>query len=382
MTYRVRYRDPSGASRSKSFVKKADAERYAATVEADKARGLYIDPSLGRMTLGEYADQWLMTQTFDESTREATALRIKLHINPVLGLHPLVSLRTSHIQSWLRGMSQTHAPRTVRVIFSNLSSILSAAVDDERISKNPCQAGSIRLPKLVDHKIIPWTVDEFERLREKLPERFRVAAVLAAGCGLRQGEVFGLAVEDVDFLRGVVHVRRQVRIVGNRQAFAPPKGGKLRDVPLPQSVAEVLAEHLRVFPAVSVTLPWRSSGGADTTARLILSTRERTALNRNYINSSVWKPALRAAGLSDGRENGMHALRHLYASVLLDGGTGLPALAEYLGHSDPGFTLRVYTHLMPAAEDRTKKAVDDMLGRVQTAVDRPSSVPDVSRTAL
>ncbi len=34
------------------------------------------------------------------------------------------------------------------------------------------------------------------------------------------------------------------------------------------------------------------------------------------------------------------------------------ALAEYLGHEDPGFTLRVYTHLMPESRDQARQAVD------------------------
>jgi integrase len=58
------------------------------------------------------------------------------------------------------------------------------------------------------------------------------------------------------------------------------------------------------------------------------------------------------------RATGMHALRHFYASALLDGGESIKALAEYLGHHDPGFTLRVYTHLMPASEERTRRAID------------------------
>ena len=43
----------------------------------------------------------------------------------------------------------------------------------------------------------------------------------------------------------------------------------------------------------------------------------------------------------------MRALRHFYASVLLDAGESIKALSVYLGHSDPGFTLRTYTHLLP-----------------------------------
>ncbi|MER5933204.1 hypothetical protein [Streptomyces sp. NPDC002054] len=56
------------------------------------------------------------------------------------------------------------------------------------------------------------------------------------------------------------------------------------------------------------------------------------------------------------REHGMHA--HFYTSVLLDASENVKALSTYLGHGDPGFTLRTYTHLMPSSEGRTRKAVD------------------------
>nr|WP_268871708.1 tyrosine-type recombinase/integrase [Actinoplanes utahensis] len=51
-------------------------------------------------------------------------------------------------------------------------------------------------------------------------------------------------------------------------------------------------------------------------------------------------------------------LRHTYASTLLADGVDIRTLAEYRGHSDPGFTLRTYTHLMPSAPDKTRRAVD------------------------
>ncbi|MFE0687095.1 tyrosine-type recombinase/integrase [Streptomyces xiamenensis] len=55
----------------------------------------------------------------------------------------------------------------------------------------------------------------------------------------------------------------------------------------------------------------------------------------------------------------MHALRNFYASVLLNAGESIRAVSQNLGHSDPGFTLRVYTHLMPSSEGGTLKAVDN-----------------------
>ncbi|MDQ4104027.1 MAG: tyrosine-type recombinase/integrase, partial [Actinomycetota bacterium] len=71
--------------------------------------------------------------------------------------------------------------------------------------------------------------------------------------------------------------------------------------------------------------------------------------------------------------DGFHALRHFYASTLLDAGESIVALAEYLGHADPGFTLRTYTHLMPSSQERTRRAVDGVFGK--------SSVSDGMETA-
>ncbi len=378
--WQVRYRDPSGVQRARQFARKFDADRFAATVEADKLRGAYLDPSAGKITLNEYAALWLASQTFDEATREAVEMRLRVHVLPHLGTTRLAALRPSQVQAWLRALQQHLAPRYVRVIFANLSAVLSAAVDDERMAKNPCRATSVRLPKVDPRKVEPWTAEEVLAVRDALPERFRLMVTLAAGCGLRQGEVFGLAVEDVDFLRGTVHVRRQVKLLGGGQIYALPKGRKVRDVPLPQSVALEIAAHLQQHPAVSVALPWESPEGEARPARLLLSTRDRTALHRNYVNSRLWKPALSSAGVEPTRENGMHAARHFYASTLLDAGESVRALAEYLGHSDPGFTLRVYTHLMPASEERTKRAVDCALGR--TAVDgSTASAPGVHQGA-
>ncbi|MDQ0713473.1 integrase [Streptomyces luteogriseus] len=76
----------------------------------------------------------------------------------------------------------------------------------------------------------------------------------------------------------------------------------------------------------------------------------------------------------------MHALRHFYASVLLDAGESIKALSLYLGHSDPGFTLRVYTHLMPSSETRTRKAISAMYRAAGQAHDGPET-PDGPETA-
>lgn len=91
---------------------------------------------------------------------------------------------------------------------------------------------------------------------------------------------------------------------------------------------------------------------------MVFTTRERGLIDRRYFNRHIWKPALEAVNIEPKREYGMHALRHYYASTLLEGGVSIRALADYLGHSDPGFTLRVYAHLMPESEERARTVVD------------------------
>ncbi|MEJ1197752.1 MULTISPECIES: tyrosine-type recombinase/integrase [unclassified Streptomyces] len=361
MRYRARYVGPDGTEKSKSFPdgQKRVAEKWLAHIEADMSRGQYIDPRAGRLTVRQHADRWLASLTQDPGTFVGTKQRIRLHVLPHLGSRSLDSLRPVHIREWLRKLQDGGvAPAYQRVIFANMNAMLGAAVDDRLIPENPCRSSSVKAPKPEPRRLIPWTRERVLAVRSALPERYRAMVDVAGGCGMRQGEVLGLAVEDVDFVEGVIHVVRQVKLINGRQVFALPKGGKSRTVPLPETVARALEAHTAQYPPVAVTLPWRSVDGPPTTASVFFRNAEGRAVIRTVFNTKAWQPALDAAGVPRGRENGMHALRHFYASVLLDAGESIKALSEYLGHHDPGFTLRTYTHLMPSSEKRTREAVN------------------------
>ncbi|UPK75578.1 site-specific integrase [Nocardioidaceae bacterium SCSIO 66511] len=360
VSYRVRWRDPDGRQRAKTFRLKRDAERHRDNVAADLVRGQYIDPDAGKVTFEKYAAGWLEAQTFDMTSRDIQGRALRRHVYPVLGGKQMRQIKPSTVQSWLRGLSISESYQ--HDVLGVVSAIFTAAVDDEVVRSNPCKAGSVRAPRRTSRKVVPWSVERVHAVRDALPERYRIVATLAAGLGLRQGEVFGLSVDDVDFLGGEVHVRRQVRQFSTGGlAFRLPKSKAERTVPLPSSVRDALAAHLAVLPAQRVVLPWGTPDGSPSGFDLIVTSKSGDALVRNEFNRRVWVPALKGAEARPSRENGMHALRHYYASALLDAGENIRALSEYLGHTDPGFTLRTYTHLMPSSGERARRAIDAAL---------------------
>ncbi|WP_405751487.1 site-specific integrase [Streptomyces sp. NBC_00012] len=371
LRYRARYIGPDGTEKSKSFPdrQKRLAENWLANIASDMSRGQYIDPRAGRITFRQFAEKWVATHTTEVNSREAAERRLRLHTYPYIGTRPLPSFQPGHIRTWL-GELETAVPAAShrRIVFGTVSAAFSAAVDDGLISKNPCKAKSVQVPKPSHTRVIPWTAHQVFGVRAALPEYLRATVDVASGCGLRQGEVFGLSEDELDYEGGWLAVGHQLKRIRGKFVFALPKGGKVRDVPLPAAVADALRAHSKEHPPVRVTLPWRTPDGPLVTKSLLFTGSAGSHARVSYFNDFMWKPALAAVGIipepeegeryASAPEHGMHALRHFYASVLLDAGENIRALSQYLGHADPGFTLRTYTHLMPSSEGRTRNAVE------------------------
>jgi integrase len=115
--------------------------------------------------------------------------------------------------------------------------------------------------------------------------------------------------------------------------------------------------------------------GKEVRVRLLL-TGDGGRLCRGDCFKAGWQGAFRAAGVEyRNRADGMHALRHFYASTLLAQGVSIKKRAEYLGHSDPGFTLR--THPPGAGELRAGSAGDRRCVR-RRKLAGPTKAPNVA----
>ncbi|MGW1267141.1 tyrosine-type recombinase/integrase [Streptomyces sp. NPDC002491] len=388
MRYRARYVGPDGTEKSKSFPdrQKRLAEKWLSAVETDMTRGQYTDPKSVRITFRQYADKWLDSKTSSPMARKEFGRRLRLHVYPVLGSRPIGTFRPEHIRELLAALEAKPGvgPAYTRNIFADVQSVLSAAVDDALLSRNPCSARTVRRPKPDAHPVVPWVPAQVFAVRAALPERYQAMVDVGAGCGLRQGEVFGLAEDAIDADGRTLHVVRQIKHVEGHPVFALPKGGKKRDVPLPDSLAEALRAHMDACKPVEITLPWDVPEGPKVSARLIFTAEQGGMVWRSNFNGKEWKPALAVAGLispevdengkyASAREHGMHALRHFYASALLDAGENIKAVSEYMGHADPALTLRVYAHLMPDSRERARRAIDSVFQRISQQAHGPQT---------
>lgn len=248
------------------------------------------------------------------------------------------------------------ASSTVAIVYSTLSAIFRAAVADQYLSRTPCTG--ITLPKRERRRVQPLEVAEIHALADAVGDRYRALIITTAGTGLRQGEALGLTIDHVDFLRRTLRVEQQLTYLGTQHPFlTPPKTeSSRRAIPLPQVVLDALAQHVAAFPPGEHGLVFTDDHGR--------------AVKRGTFNAAVWRPAARACGLPDG--TGFHALRHFYASALIRQGESATVVQSRLGHATAKETLDTYAHLWPDSEDRTRAAIDAVLGA-------PADLPRTSR---
>lgn len=353
--WRARYRThPGGPQRAKHFDRKADAEWFLTRIQSQLNDGSYVDPSAGQTGLGEYAAEWQTAQVHRPTTVSQVDAHLRNHILPHFGERATASIRPSEIQSWVKGRAGVLAPATVEVVFRIFSAVLSDAVSDRLIARNP--AKGIKLPRKDKTPIVPPTVDQVEALLAEMPERYRAIVTLAAGTGMRQGECFGLTVDRIDFLRSSITVNRQLVLADSGPPeFGPPKSdASIRTIPLPEVVGTALATHLEKWTPGELGL--------------VFTDAKDRPIRRNRFNE-IWRPATIRAGVEGLR---FHDLRHFYASLLINHGESVKVVQARLGHASASETLDTYAHLWPDNEERTRAAVDEVFGPGRGA-DRRSS---------
>ncbi|MBF6358381.1 site-specific integrase [Nocardia higoensis] len=337
--YQVRYRKPDGKqTKKRGFRRKIDAEQFAATVEVKKLTGDYIAPSLGRITVGELAPNWLQRKESQVAPSNFRTLDSawRVHVAPRWAHRPVADIDLGEVETWIGDMSRSGSGATTVIrAYGVLAGILDDAMKARRLRVNPAR-GVENLPRKTGKRRVYLTADDVARLAAESGQH-RALVLTLAYTGLRWGEAVALRVRDVQFLRRRLSVAENAVQLGVDHALGQTKSRKERSVPVPEFVLTELAAQCAdrasadlVFGDGSVYLPRpKSSGGWFAGA----------------VKRSKVQPIT------------PHDLRHTCASLAISAGVNVLALARMLGHADPSVTLRVYADLFDTDLDAVAEAL-------------------------
>lgn len=329
-----------------TFTTRMDAEAWLSAERRLIEHGMWTPPeSRGERTLptfGEFAATWMDHRTLRPRTKIVYQGLLDRHILPTFAGDRLDTITTGRVRQWHDRLDT--GPTARAHAYSLFRAILTTAVDDELLTRNPVAIRGAGARKRA-HTVQTMTPQQVTTAAEAMPPRLRALVLLTAWCGLRLGEALELRRADVERLPNgtyLVKVRRAVSRVKGAWLVGPPKTAHgVRDVAVPPHVSGALTEHLEAH-----TPP-------EDDALLFPSSRDpSTYLQRSTLNLS-WRPAAEAAGVPGMR---WHDLRHTGATLAAQAGATVPELMARIGHSTPAAALR-YQHAAQGRDAQIAEAL-------------------------
>jgi site-specific recombinase XerC len=222
--WRVRYRDPTGRERSKSFTRKADADRFMATVQADLIRGAWTDPRLSQTTLTEWAERWLRTKShLKPKTLAGYQSNLDVHVLPAFGRYQLRHIDRMAVEEWIADLHAAGlGPSGMRQARQILHSMLTLAVDTGHLATNPVDR--VRTPRQPESQMLFLDAEQVDRLAASIRQPYGTLVYLLAYGGLRWGEAAALRRGRCDLARSRIEVTESVSEVGGELHYGSTKG--------------------------------------------------------------------------------------------------------------------------------------------------------------
>ncbi len=318
----------------------------------------------GHVKLSIFMDQYFRENSQLKERTRATYQAYRPRVDLALGHLYLDKITPRHIKAFLlnlaeEGVNQTTKGalswKTIKNYKGFLSSVFAYAVDLDMIRDNPCRG--LRNP---GEKTAPkpgYTLEEAQALVDSLdgctPE-FRAYVILAVFCGYSRSELGGLEWADVDFSTQTIAIRRGSLYTKERGVYT--------DTPKTAARSRVQRQQPFVFDALRT---WR----AEQAERRLALGDQWEDTNRIFTgdfgrpihpNTSYrWlKRHCEANGI---RFLGVHALRHLNASLRISAGTDVRTVAAAMGHSQASTTLNIYAYEFDKVVAESSEAVADLL---------------------
>ena len=303
---------------------KRGAEAYESILRAKLARGESLDcnPTLDGKTFEDFSEEWFDTYVMVNnklSEQQSKESILRLHLVPFLGKLELKDITAREVEAFkVAQQRKGFHPKTVNNQLAVLSKLLRCAVEWGELTSCPI----IKRLKTPPSKMDYLTEEECGRLlSDRTEPQWHQMAISGVNTGMRLGELLGLCWENVDFERGMVHVRRSMV----RGELTSPKNHRARTIPMTERLKGEL-------------FPFQKKHG------LLFKKANGMPLEPHLAVAAIRRMCKRS-GL---RRIGWHTLRHTFASHLVMKGVPLRHVQKLLGHSTVNMTER-YAHLAPSS---------------------------------
>ena len=300
-----------------------------------------------------YAKRWLQSRRVGgrplaPKTIELYTILLGVHIFPTFGAAKLGAIRTEEIRLWLANFE---SPMTAAKCYRLLRGILATAVEDERITTNPCRIKGAGLERSPERPIVG--PDVVLMLADEITPRFRCLVLLAGFGGLRLGELRALRRRHLDIEAQTVAITEQlVTLRGQRDLVTEPKSrAGRRTVALPEFVIGELVAHL---------------GRISHDEEALLFTEQSGAFLRPATIYRHWNSARVACGYP---ELHIHDLRHAAGTLAAWTGATQRELMARLGHSSPQTAMR-YQHASSERDRMIASGIDVLISEARPPSNR------------
>jgi len=216
-----------------------------------------------------------------------------------------------------------------------LKLLFNYGIKYELIQKNPFTIPFVKNHNVVQHEMMIWSVDEFNRFIEKVNDPIYCTAFKTLyWCGLRKGELFALTIRDIDFKRSLINVNKTYDHV-NHITTTPKTLNSNRVVTMPKEVSQSLENLIESYNQYE----------GFTVDSLVFG------MNK-HITSTTLKRVQEQACIESGvRIIRIHDLRHSHVSLLVSMDFNPLEIAKRLGHTVE-MVNNTYSHLFTNSQDK------------------------------
>lgn len=290
------------------------------------------------VNVGDYIGTWYERLKHSGRVSERTLYgyrsNINLYLMPFFGKKMFGDINLSTFEEfivWAKKKRYRKRPlsnETLNKVFVPLKTVCKSARGEFGWTGFDPFLGFKKLPEGDAYeKIRPFTIKEQGLLIEALPDHWKPYFMFAFYSGLRQGEQIGLKIDDIDWEKNIVHVRRAITKDENGKKVE----GKTKN--------RYSRRSIKMTPVMREALKTQQSIYDRFQGEYFFCSPEGDMVLPQNLRTRVWIPALAAVNL---RFREMKQTRHSFATVALSCGENPLWIAKVMGHRDVNMIIRVY----------------------------------------